>query len=32
MMLASDSVAEVDRATHDAELRTMERTFVDVKT
>jgi len=32
MVLVSDAVAEVDRATHEAELKTMERAFADVKT
>jgi nicotinamidase-related amidase len=32
MILASDAVAEVDRATHEAELKTMARIFADVKT
>jgi hypothetical protein len=32
MVLVSDAVAEVDRLTHDAELRTMGRLFADVKT
>jgi nicotinamidase-related amidase len=32
MILVSDAIAEVDRATHEAELRTMERIFADVKT
>jgi ureidoacrylate peracid hydrolase len=31
MILASDAVAEVDRTTHEAELRTMARLFADVK-
>src|SRR5215472_890094 len=31
MILVSDAVAEVDRATHEAELRTMARLFADVK-
>jgi isochorismate hydrolase len=32
MILVKDAVAEVNRETHDAELRTMERLFADVKT
>jgi ureidoacrylate peracid hydrolase len=32
MILVSDAVAEVDRDTHEAELRTMSRAFADVKT
>ncbi len=32
MILVSDAVAEVDRDTHDAELKTMSRVFADVKT
>jgi ureidoacrylate peracid hydrolase len=32
MILVSDAVAEVDRATHEAELKTMARIFADVKT
>jgi ureidoacrylate peracid hydrolase len=32
MILVSDAIAEVDRATHEAELRTMERIFADVQT
>ena len=32
MILVSDAVAEVDRTTHEAELRTMARIFADVKT
>jgi ureidoacrylate peracid hydrolase len=32
MILVSDAVAEVDRSTHEAELRTMGRIFADVKT
>src|SRR3954467_6592057 len=32
MVLVSDAVAEVDRATHEAELKTMGRAFADVKT
>ena len=28
----SDAVAEVDRSTHEAELKTMARIFADVKT
>jgi nicotinamidase-related amidase len=32
MIVMSDAVAEVDRATHDAELKTMARIFADVKT
>ena len=32
MILISDGVAEVDRATHDAELKTMARIFGDVRT
>lgn len=32
MVLVSDAVAEVDRATHNAELETMGRIFADVKT
>jgi ureidoacrylate peracid hydrolase len=31
MILVSDAVSEVDRATHEAELRTMARLFADVK-
>ena len=31
MILAGDAVAEVDRETHAAELRTMARVFADVK-
>jgi len=31
MILVSDAVAEVDRTTHEAELRTMARIFADVK-
>src|SRR5881275_16993 len=32
MILVSDAVAEVDRDTHAAELKTMSRVFADVKT
>jgi ureidoacrylate peracid hydrolase len=32
MIVVSDAVAEVDRTTHEAELRTMARIFADVKT
>jgi len=32
MILVRDAVAEVDRETHDAELKTMDRLFADVKT
>ena len=32
MILASDAVAEVHRDTHDAELKTMQRVFAEVKT
>ncbi len=32
MILVSDAVAEVDRETHEAELKTMSRVFADVKT
>ena len=32
MILVSDAVAEVDRTTHEAELKTMGRIFADVKT
>ena len=32
MIVVSDAVAEVDRATHEAELKTMARIFADVKT
>ena len=32
MAVVSDAVAEIDRTTHQAELRTMERIFADVKT
>jgi ureidoacrylate peracid hydrolase len=32
MILVSDAVAEVDRTTHEAELKTMARIFADVKT
>ena len=32
MILVSDAVAEVDRVTHEAELKTMARMFADVKT
>ena len=32
MILVRDAVAEVDRDTHDAELKTMDRLFADVKT
>ena len=32
MILVSDAVAEVDRITHEAELKTMVRIFADVKT
>jgi hypothetical protein len=31
MILASDAVAEVSREAHDAELRTMDRLFADVR-
>ena len=31
MILVSDAVAEVDRTTHEAELKTMARLFADVK-
>ena len=30
--MISDAVAEVDRVTHEAELKTMARIFADVKT
>ena len=32
MILVSDAVAEVERGTHEAELKTMSRVFADVKT
>jgi isochorismate hydrolase len=32
MIVVSDGVAEVDRVTHEAELKTMARIFADVKT
>ena len=32
MILVKDAVAEVNRATHEAELQTMGRIFADVKT
>ena len=32
MIVVSDAVAEIDRTTHQAELKTMERIFADVKT
>jgi nicotinamidase-related amidase len=32
IILVSDAVAEVDQATHEAELKTMARIFADVKT
>jgi ureidoacrylate peracid hydrolase len=32
MILVSDAVAEIDRTTHEAELKTMARLFADVKT
>jgi nicotinamidase-related amidase len=32
MIVVSDAVAEVDRSTHEAELKTMVRIFADVKT
>jgi isochorismate hydrolase len=32
MILVSDAVAEVHRDTHDAELKTMQRVFAEVKT
>ena len=32
MTLVGDAVAEVDRTTHEAELKTMARLFADVKT
>jgi len=32
MILVSDAVSEVDRVTHEAELKTMARIFADVKT
>ena len=32
MVLASDAAAEVDRSSHEAELRTMGRIFADVNT
>ena len=32
MILLGDAVAEVDRVTHEAELKTMARIFADVKT
>jgi nicotinamidase-related amidase len=32
MIIVSDAVAEVDRVTHEAELKTMARIFADVKT
>ena len=31
MILVSDAVAEVDRTTHEAKLKTMARLFADVK-
>ena len=31
MILVKDAVAEVDRETHAAELKTMQRIFADVK-
>jgi isochorismate hydrolase len=31
MILVSDAVAEVSREAHDAELRTMDRLFADVR-
>jgi isochorismate hydrolase len=32
MILLGDAVAEIDRVTHEAELKTMARIFADVKT
>jgi isochorismate hydrolase len=32
MILVSDAAAEVSRETHEAELKTMDRVFADVKT
>jgi nicotinamidase-related amidase len=32
MILVKDAVAEVSRDTHEAELKTMDRIFADVKT
>jgi isochorismate hydrolase len=32
MVLVSDAAAEVNRDSHEAELRTMSRAFADVKT
>ena len=32
MILVSDAVAEVNRDSHDAELKTMSRAFADLKT
>jgi isochorismate hydrolase len=32
MIVVSDAVAEVDRTTHEAELKTMARIFADVTT
>jgi isochorismate hydrolase len=32
MILLGDAVAEVDRVTHEAELKTMAQIFADVKT
>jgi nicotinamidase-related amidase len=32
MILVKDAVAEINRTTHDAELRTMARLFADVQT
>jgi nicotinamidase-related amidase len=32
MILAKDAVAEINRATHEAELQTMARRFADVQT
>jgi isochorismate hydrolase len=32
MILLGDAVAEVDRVTHEAELKTMARIFADIKT
>jgi isochorismate hydrolase len=32
MIVVGDAVAEVDRSTHEAELKTMARIFADVKT
>jgi isochorismate hydrolase len=32
MILVKDAVAEVDRETHEGELKTMQRIFAEVKT